>query len=130
MAYDDDFRKQQELFMNTVMSLADKKGIPNYRIDPNLANDVFSFIWRQISDFSNKAKLNEQEYQILVKEAVLSLNILVFVTNYSDNILEKEPLYVSGKNLLCLKYSEVFQGRTRELIIEEIKSRQQVVVSK
>lgn len=125
MTAEDEFTKLREQFMATYVQVGGKE----YNVDKELANEVVNYILRQINEFSRLGNINEMQHAVMLKASIRGLFILVFVKYYSENLLDKEPVYISGVNLLQLMYSRVFQGRDRELTMAEIESKRPIMMS-
>ena len=110
--YDENYKKAQERFIATTKGYLDtKQGKPDYRYSLDLTNDVIGYIDRQVNEYSETASINDIEYNSLLVEAIMGLYTLIYCTNFSTDLIAKEPLFISAKNLLILKYSLVRGGR-------------------
>lgn len=130
MGSEDGYTKFHTAFMESCKSEAVKDGIPAYAIDVGLASEVSKFIYRQVNDFTETSFINEQQHAQMLHEAELGLYILIFVNYYDENIVEKKPLFISGRNSLRLMFSKPLNGKQREVVLAELASRQPVVVNK
>lgn len=124
MGADDEFSKLYEQYMKSFESTS----IGKFNVNPELANEIVKYIMRQVNEFSKMAKLNREEYSIMLKQAEKGLYILCYVTYYDTNLIDKRPIFISGTNLLRLMYSRVLDGRDREVVLAEIDTRRQVIV--
>jgi hypothetical protein len=113
-------------------------------VESVLAHDVIAFIQRQLNETARLGYLDDQQEQILRTAAVDDLFTLVYIKHYDSLFevtvkgpidehgnetlvrrhvvltpLEKDPVYSSAKNLICMLFSRVHRGRDREL--EKIK---------
>jgi hypothetical protein len=125
MSSDDEFTKLKEQFMQSCTTIGGLK----YVVDKELANEVVNYILRQVNEFSRLGELNEQQHGHMLKAATRGLFILVFVNYYSEDLITKEPIYISGSNLLKLMYSRVFFGRDRFMALAEIDSKRPIMMS-
>lgn len=123
MGSDDEHDKIKDQWIN---SMTDSKG--NFFVDKNLAMELINFVQSQISEFTKPGFLNSQEHAHLLKKAHRGVFILCFVKYYDTELLDKEPVWIATNNYLDLCYSLVLNGRYRDIILQEIDSKRQVIV--
>ena len=62
--------------------------------------------------------------------AEYGLFLEVYLNNYSDDLIKKDPLFISCVNTIRLLFSRVYNGADRNLALAEIQSRQPITISR
>lgn len=127
MGSDEEYLKFHETFMASCRTTATKTGI--YKIDESLAREVSQFIYRQVNDYTKTSVINDQQHAQMLHEAEMGLYTLIFVNYYDENIIEKKPLFISGRNSLRLMFSKPLRGNERAVVMADIASKQNVTVN-
>lgn len=131
-----DTNKLKDIFTDTCTMMLGREADGSVRtillIENKLAYDVMGYIIRQINPESSLGYTDLLKNQKLLIKARQDLFILVWINHYfkedgsTYEPLEKDPIFTSADNLLCLLYTRVELGRDRALELEKIKASQNV----
>lgn len=81
------------------------------RYNEELFENISAFMQRQYNDTTKYGTLNHDQYTDCLRSAEDALFYEVFLNSFSEDLTEKDPLYVSCKNMLRLMFSRVYNGR-------------------
>jgi len=125
-----------------------------YKImDPNLSYDLYTFIIRQLNEVARLGKINDKEKNIMVEAACEGLFNLVYLKHYKpakkvireyefvdtntntqqkiykeewefECVMDKDPVFLSARNLIWMLFTRVQNGHDALLFIEELRSKQ------
>lgn len=95
-------------------------------IDSELAVDALAYIQRQLNNSSFLGYINQGQHNMLLQSSIQGLFVLVYVKHYEtdEDLVDKDPIFESCKNLLMLLFTRPLLGRDRQMALEEIKSKQ------
>jgi len=131
---ENEFKQLQEMFRQTLeqtIKERDPKGVTTERVtqlvNSELGADALAYIQRQLNNASFLGYVNKAQHNIILKSSVKGLFKLIYVKYYAvgEELVEKDPIYESCKNLLILLFSRPLEGRDRQMALEEIKAKQQ-----
>jgi len=122
------------------MSVVDEKELQKARdifieaisYDKALAEDIVNYINMQINDASRLGYITQQQQKILAEKAIEGLHNLIYLKHYKEGefLVDKRAPYNASYNYMMLMFTRVLYGRDRLLELENIKSKQQVVVQR
>lgn len=94
-----------------------------------LATDVINYVSRQLNKNSLAGFINLTQYFEILPEAEMGLFELIYFENYvpGEDLIDKDPYFISGRNYLRLMFTRVLYGRDRDIILAEIESRKQYI---
>lgn len=127
MITEDEFKKLLETYIESNRS-TDKKNPFIY--DEELMNSAIKYMYRQINESTKLGSLNHQQFLQAVSDAEYGLFLEVYLNNYSDDLIKKDPLFISCVNTIRLLFSRVYNGADRNLALAEIQSRQPITISR
>lgn len=124
---EDEFKNLWERFLLTCKPVRKTKedGTEIIIVEDELAYEAIGYIIRQLNDATLLADLNNRQYEISLTDAILDYNILVYIKHYKPGmpVVENDPLYTSGVNIMRLMFSRVLGGKDRQLEIENIRAK-------
>lgn len=100
------------------------------KMDSALALDCINYVFTQLNNESYMGKINESEYVLLVKRANAGLNKIIYLKHYTRDIVAKKAFQTAASNLLIILYTRPLNGNDRMLLLEEMKSKQPITITK
>jgi hypothetical protein len=99
-------------------------------MDSYLAQDAIAYILRQLNQIARLGVLDMGQYKLMMSEAETGLFLLIYVKHYKEreDLVDKDPVWISCRNLLRNLFSRVLHGRDRELYEKELESRRPIVM--
>ncbi|MEO0132705.1 MAG: hypothetical protein ABIK73_07245 [candidate division WOR-3 bacterium] len=97
-------------------------------LSPDMAKDCIEFITTQLNNASLLGNINPFEYKMLVKNAIRGVNKIIYLKHYTRDLTSKKAFSIAATNLIILLYTRIIFGSDRELLIEEFKSKQPIMV--
>lgn len=122
---DDEFKKLKEQYKST-NTMVNKK----FKYEETMVDSAIDYMQRQINDSTKLGTLNHQQFLQAVSESEQGLFIEVYLNNYSDDLIAKDPFFISCVNALRLLFSRVYNGRDRDIVLAEINSRQPITIAR
>ena len=126
---ENEFDALYQKFMATCMIKAKDESGNDIILDNDLlAQDVISYVQRQLNDIARMGNIIDAQYRIVLTETLDDLFVLIYINHYEPGkpALEKDPLFTSSKNLIKYLLSRVLGGKDYALELEEIKAKQNV----
>lgn len=106
-------QKMWSIFLQTCKATIKKgkneKGeeVEQIMVEDTLAYDAISYIVRQFNEVTLEGAVNSVQAAKIMRDASDGFFIQIFYKNYDGDILEKEPLLLSGNNLIRLLCSKI-----------------------
>ncbi len=93
-----------------------------------LAQRVVKYIIRQINSDSLKGVISIYDFRDVYIPAVKGLFKLIYLENYSNNLVRHDIIFHSAKNYMFLLFTRVLNGRDREILIKELEAKRPIVL--
>lgn len=95
-----------------------------------LVRDLTAYIRMQFNPSTVKSYLNDEQYNVVVSNAIDGLFTLLYITHYpepsKEDLSTRDTLLASASNFIYLISNRIYKGRDRDIDIEEIRSRQPI----
>lgn len=102
-------------------------------VNSPLAIDCLAYIQRQLNNSSFLGYITTGQHELLLRSSIRGLFKLVYVKHYQadEDLIDKDPIYESCKNLLILLWTRPLLGRDRQLELARLDAqRQQQIIVK
>lgn len=100
--------------------------------NPEMMADVVQYIVVQCNDSSLRGRIDFYQYSLLLEKSILGLWSVVYLGHYPKDDKELatcDEVFDSGANFISLLYTRVFNGMDYELLLTELRSRQQILMT-
>lgn len=101
-------------------------------MDSYLARDALAYILRQFNPHARLGYLDYGQFREVYEKAQTGLFILIYVKHYKtdEDLVDKDPIWLSCSNLINSLATRIYQGRDRQLYLAELESRRQIVMQR
>jgi hypothetical protein len=86
---------------------ADGKEKEHIMVEDTLSYDAIGYVLRQFNEVSLEGQVNLVQAGKIYRDASRGFFLLLYYQNYAGDTLDKEPLLVSGNNLMRLLTSKI-----------------------
>ena len=93
-----------------------------YAIDATLAEQTINYIFMQLDNTTLRGRINVYEYAFLLKRAIVCELELLFLKNFTRDLISRQIFMRSTENLVALLFTRVLNGLDYKLLLEEIKA--------
>jgi hypothetical protein len=113
MAAESEFQQMWSMFLQTCRATVkkgkDEKGADTefIMVEDTLAFDAVAYILRQFNESTLEGSANTEQAAKIMQDASRGYFLLLYFKNYDTKLMDKEPLLVSGNNIIRLLCSKV-----------------------
>lgn len=94
----------------------------------HLASDVAHYIVLQFNSESKLAWMEWPHFREVLGNAIHGLVVLIYIKNYTTKLEDRDPLFLSARNLISMLATCALNGKGYMQGIEEIRSKQPINV--
>ena len=113
MVQETEFQQMWSMFLQTCRATVkkgkDEKGedAEFIMVEDTFAFDAIAYILRQFNELTLEGSANTEQAAKIMADASRGYFLLLYFKNYDNKLMEKEPLLVSGNNIIRLLCSKV-----------------------
>lgn len=97
-------------------------------LDPELATDIFSYVFLQHGNPTRTAVINEFEKAELLRQSVRGLNQLIFLKHFSRDLKTKRYVAAGGRVVLSLLITKPLRGSEKEIVLSENEASRPITI--